>query len=556
MPAVLDAPADLATLSDDELTAMYATADDATIAALTAECNRRDRATRIAAARKRAAEKRQALYAEWREWAHADYLAAEARCAGNLLSREGGKHCEEPMRLWSLPEHTARLWASEELNAHWDEADGHMTFARYLRQRATSRRIDRDQHAMELPGSGRNGAGPATGTTLPHGSTIPRNRPVMQAKQAAAGSRMRGNMDVTDQAPPVLAPGELAARSAARKTRLNDARDRMGIPRSDATVAVRPQSTALASPPIDGARVLNQAYGYLGHMAYWPSDAAQITATLYAAMAHARDEKTKLPVVPYVPRLFLTSKEGGSGKSRIARITGALCPDPKRLAEMTKASLIDLIAARNTVIITEFDTLVGATGKRTPWLAGLVNVGYEDDGTTARKQGGVPVEIPLCGPLIGDGLKSVFESSGEVFKTMKSRCIIVEVFRAPEGYRAPKYRREAKATAQAIQGRLARWMAQEVRNGIGEAEPELPEHLGNRPADLWEPLFSVAEAAGEQWPDLARFACERIETAAGRPGEEEVIADQVDATLESWGAQGPSVPVMVPADNMDGDEFE
>lgn len=314
-----------------------------------------------------------------------------------------------------------------------------------------------------------------------------------------------------------------------------------------APMAARPTAgptVTAAQPiaPIDGDRVLKQAYGYLGHMAMWPSQAAQITATLYAAASHARDSKTGLPVFQYMPRLFFTSREGGSGKSRMTGQTAALCPDAKRLVEPTKAALIGLIAKRGTICITELDLLL-STGGRNKGIVAIANAGYEPDNEHTHKHGGKEVEIPLFGPMILDGLDSLITSTGVELKTLFSRCIIVHVVPGPQGYRAPRFDREKRAIAQAINGRVARWVAQEVRDGLGDLVPDVPEHLGNRPFALWEPLFAVAEAAGGDWPQFAKYACEHIETAAGLPHQEEAEADRIDGQMASWGgADAPAWP--------------
>jgi hypothetical protein len=272
-------------------------------------------------------------------------------------------------------------------------------------------------------------------------------------------------------------------------------------------------------------------------MAVWPNGWAQVTAALYAAAAHAKDEDG-LPVWQYAPRLFFTSREGGSGKSWLTRQTLALCPGGKSLVEMTKASLIDLIAQHATVAVTELDRFVG-TGRRNPWLTGIANAGYEPDHMTSRKHGGKVQEIPLFGPMILDGLDSVIYATGQELKTLMSRCIIVRVERAPDGYRPPRFDGEKRSIAKALNGRLARWMAQEVADGIADRIPDVPEGLGNRPASLWESLFAVADAAGGDWPALARGACERIESASGLPGEDEAAADAIDRALDSWDAPKP-----------------
>jgi hypothetical protein len=276
-------------------------------------------------------------------------------------------------------------------------------------------------------------------------------------------------------------------------------------------------------------------------MGHWPSQWAQVTATLYAAASHATGDDG-LPVWQYMPRLFFTSREGGSGKSWLARQVAALCPDPKSLVEMTKASLVDLIAQHSTPTITEFDVAVG-TGRRMQWLTGIANAGYEPDHMTSRKHGGKVQEISLFGPMILDGLDSVIHATGEHLKTLMSRCVIVHVQRAPEGYRAPRFDREKRAIAGALQGRLARWMGQAAADGIGDIVPAVPEGLGNRPAALWEPLFAVADAAGgDRWPELARAACERIESATGLPDQDDRDAIMIDGKLDEWGASVPEWP--------------
>ena len=348
----------------------------------------------------------------------------------------------------------------------------------------------------------------------------------------------------SDRRPPVEVPGSQAyirkqmqdglARMLAPKP---SPRAAVAVPEPE-TVAQRPaQSVTLARGQIDGDRVLKQVYGYLGYMAVWPSQWAQVTAALYAAHAHAKGENG-LPVWQYEPRLFLTSRTGGSGKSWLARQIAALCPDGKGLVEMTKASLIDLIAQHATITVGELDVFVG-TGKRNQWLTGIANAGYEPDRMTSRKHAGKAQEIPLFGPMILDGLDSVIHSTGEDLKTLMSRCIIMHVTKAPEGYRPPRFDREKRHIAAVLNGRLARWMQQEVEDGIADVVPELPEGVGNRPAALWEPLLAVADAAGGVWPALARGALERIESSTGLPGEDEAAEAEIDGALSNWGAQEP-----------------
>ena len=42
---------------------------------------------------------------------------------------------------------------------------------------------------------------------------------------------------------------------------------------------------------------------------------------------------------------------------------------------------------------------------------------------------------------------------------------------------------------------------------LSEREPQLPEGITDRPADVWEGLLAIAELAGGWWPQRAREAC-------------------------------------------------
>ena len=298
---------------------------------------------------------------------------------------------------------------------------------------------------------------------------------------------------------------------------------------------VMPRQAMIPAEPVDGAQLLAETATALAHFAVWPSEAALITAALWAAQRHARNEKTGLPVWPYSPHLFITSEEGGSGKSWMARLVAKLAPDGKMLVEASKASLVRLIAKRATPVVTELDVLVG-NGGRSKWFTGIANGAYECDQSTWRVDHGKELEIPLMGGFVLDGLISVKKSTGAEMNTLMSRCLEILAVRAPDGYRAPRFDDDARAAFAHGNQKLATWMAQEVRGGIGKVVPEVPRGLGNRPAALWEPLFVVADAAGGDWPAWARQACTELES----PGksEDQGKEDAYQAALSSWAGAG------------------
>ena len=113
---------------------------------------------------------------------------------------------------------------------------------------------------------------------------------------------------------------EHLARGAIRAAeRTAQARQQIEVARG--TVAcTQPQTVVIPRRVIDGAKLLTDTCTALNHFAVWPNEATLVTAVLWAAHAHGKDDKTHLPIWQYSPRLFFTSKEGGSGKSWMGRL--------------------------------------------------------------------------------------------------------------------------------------------------------------------------------------------------------------------------------------------
>ena len=536
MTAVLDAPADLTGLTDDQLAALCAGADDATIAAVTAEGDRRDRAD---AARQRATERNQALYAEWREWAHADYLAAEERCAGNLLSREGEKHTEEPMRLWSLPEHTARLWASEELGNYWDESHGgHMTFARYKQQRATSRRLDREEHAMESSSSERNEAGPATGTTLPHTCHSTRNMPAMQAKHAAAGSGNEGDMDTRMDAARQRATERIDAareRLTAKAGARNDAIDDTvaQIQRPHTQVATREADVVAPTTVYAPARrqrpdaaellrqVLEQIGMYLCEYIQFPSRAAVVAVVLWIAHGAARGADKKL-IWRATPRLLLTSAQNGSGKSTLMDLIAVLLLSRVgRMVKVTAAGLAGVLNELGDVGLPDDAQLIfGTTGAAAKDLQGVLLGSYSKKGSWVTGKSTVSVK-PVYGPVAYAGKDQLITVQREKLTDLLARSVIIRMERPSQYMPQPDDAADDKGEMigkglAAVMGALEGELLQAVRELDREARgQQITEGDGGRTAQIFRQLRAVARVAGGNWPAAMDEAAEELIADAG-----------------------------------------
>jgi hypothetical protein len=293
-----------------------------------------------------------------------------------------------------------------------------------------------------------------------------------------------------------------------------------------------PAAVVRQREPVDGVQVLGYARQFLGHFSVWPSDAALTTAALWAAHAHARDAGGTL-VWLASPRLLFSSAEPGSGKSHSMRLTARLCPAPAVLTEPSEPALAQLIGKEKaTIALDEADVFFGA-GSRKAAARAIINDGYTPDGTWARVRKGEVERIPTFGALMLAGLdKMDTGTSGQLEATLK-RCIRMRMRRAPAGYRPPRFDDQARFAATLITGRLGNWAQQELPALSGHI-PELPGGIGNREAELWEPLLTVADTAGGPWPDLARAACEEMVATGGMPSEDQDRLSRLDDILASW----------------------
>jgi putative DNA primase/helicase len=65
--------------------------------------------------------------------------------------------------------------------------------------------------------------------------------------------------------------------------------------------------------------------------------------------------------------------------------------------------------------------------------------------------------------------------------------------------------RDVADQAEPLHQSLVSW-AEATVDTLAEARPEIPEGLGDRAADVWEPLLAIADMAGGHWPETARAA--------------------------------------------------
>ncbi|HRJ72184.1 MAG TPA: DUF3631 domain-containing protein, partial [Terrimicrobiaceae bacterium] len=97
---------------------------------------------------------------------------------------------------------------------------------------------------------------------------------------------------------------------------------------------------------------------------------------------------------------------------------------------------------------------------------------------------------------------------GKRSDTIADRCIPIQLARRSTTEHIDRFRsRDVRPLAEPIIESLKAWSSQPtVVETLRAARPRVPDALGDRQADICEPLIAIAELAGGDWPDRARTA--------------------------------------------------
>ncbi|MCW8122101.1 MULTISPECIES: DUF3631 domain-containing protein [Streptomyces violaceoruber group] len=259
---------------------------------------------------------------------------------------------------------------------------------------------------------------------------------------------------------------------------------------------------------IDGTALLNEVEAFHRRFNVFPHEAAFVAVTLWDAHAHLLD------CFDSTPRIAFLSPEPGSGKTRALEIVETLVPQPMTAVNASAAALFRSVSSGNgkpTILFDEIDTVFGPKAGDNEELRGFLNAGHRRTGVTYR--------------CIGDGGQQTVQAFpsycavavaglGSLPDTIMSRAVVIRMRRRARNEKVEPFRARVHETeGHKLRDRLATW-AEQARASVVDAWPDMPEGVTDRPADVWEPLLAIADAAGGHWPDRAREACVTLVTAS------------------------------------------
>jgi putative DNA primase/helicase len=254
--------------------------------------------------------------------------------------------------------------------------------------------------------------------------------------------------------------------------------------------------------PVEGEALLTNA-ARIVHEYVVVSDEQADALALWAIYTHV------FALFDHTPRLFLTSPEMSSGKTRAVLVLRRMVARAYLVsAAISPACLRYVIEAHHpTLLLDEMDALLKGPKEMVQMLRGILNAGFN------REDANVPALVPTP-----DGgweprnfsvfCAQVYSGIGDVPATTRSRSIVIEMKRKLPNETIKRLRECDGADLHIVQRMAARW-AFDNADALRAAEPaNIPGELNDRAADAWEPLLMIANLAGGAWPERAcRAAC-------------------------------------------------
>lgn len=239
--------------------------------------------------------------------------------------------------------------------------------------------------------------------------------------------------------------------------------------------------------PVDGAALLKELASLFTMHAKLPR-LAEVVLALWTLLTYLADAADLLPI------LALGSPEKGCGKTTLLALLTKLVWRPLPAASVSPAALFRVIEqAQPSLLIDEVDSFL----KSNEEMRGLLDSGHTRAAAFVlraveiNKQWTVR-QFSTFGPKVLSGI-------GRLPGTIEDRSLIVTLQRKRAGETVKRLR--YKDRMDDVCSQCLRWGI-DHKGSIFDAEPALPDFLQNRAGDNWSPLFSIARAVGDGWPEL------------------------------------------------------
>src|SRR5207249_2112173 len=132
----------------------------------------------------------------------------------------------------------------------------------------------------------------------------------------------------------------------------------------------------------------------------------------------------------------------------------------------------------------------------------LAQAGDEEEGVRGSGSNGELAEGGLQLGRFSCWCPKVIATIKHLPETLADRCIVIRMQRKSSREKCERLR---TLEGTELRRKCARFVMDHSEE-IARAQPEIPEDLNDRAADIWEPLLALADLAGGDWPEKARKA--------------------------------------------------
>jgi putative DNA primase/helicase len=254
--------------------------------------------------------------------------------------------------------------------------------------------------------------------------------------------------------------------------------------------------------PVDGDSLLRDIITRAHRHVVCSHDDA-LAIALWIMLSWVHDE-----IATHSPILNVNSAEPESGKSTTLGLISFLAPRCVSSVEISEAALYRAIKLwQPSFAIDEFDSVLASDDKVA--LRSVINSGHTRGTGVIRCVGDdrTPELFPtFCAKAIG-------MCGRKLPAATLSRCIFVELRRKKASEKIEQFEHKDDAGLADLRRRLLRW-SMDNEDALRDAKPSMPAELANRRADNWRVQLAIADLAGDDWGDKARWAAVKIEGKA------------------------------------------
>ncbi len=249
-------------------------------------------------------------------------------------------------------------------------------------------------------------------------------------------------------------------------------------------------------------------------------------------------------VIQCAPIALINAPERACGKTQLLTVLAKLAPRTAQASGISPSVLFRMIEAyRPTLFIDEVETIL----KDNEDLRGLINAGHTRDSakvwrSVAKGDDFEPKCFSVWGMKAVAGINAI-----KLADTVTSRSIVFELRRKRAEESVTRLRHADAGLFDDLAAKLARF-ADDYASDVQKARPHLPDELGDRDQDNWEPLLQIATVAGGHWPETATKAALKLSGASNStPSLGNELLSDIRAVFESKGTTKISTTSLIEA---------